>query len=506
MAVNGTAEKQTFSLGLLASSPGCHSSVQGTECLLSIAILPGFYTGTFTTYDGPLVTGAPTGHILSANQSVSLSIASGVANMLTVSLDGVPARVSATPGTGSAITGNATTGLGLSKCATIQPMNVTGVDADGNSIVGPGAPAITVASGDSTHLAVGLPTLSAPNTFSLSVPALPNAKYVVHLSLTATPHAGSGAIAVQTQTTVTFNSDICGKFTEFPIPSANGNPYEIASGPDGALWFSEQFNNKIGRITTAGTVTNEYAGLTTGAKPAQIVAGPDGAMWFAESGTSSIGRMAMNGAVLEYPTKTMNAGLQFITKGPDNNLWFNESTVNQIGQITTSGNVNEYSVPTSNSYPAGIVTGPDNYLWFVENSGHKVGRMSTTGSVTNEIAVAGAGSPQGIATGADHNLWFVEATGATIDQIVPSISPVVTRFGLPDPAGTPIFITAGPDNAVWTAELGGNAIVRMSVDASHTITRYLVPTVSSAPYGITTGPDGAIWFAELGADKIGRLQ
>jgi virginiamycin B lyase len=58
---------------------------------------------------------------------------------------------------------------------------------------------------------------------------------------------------------------------EYPIPTANSSPNGIAAGPDGALWFTE--NAKIGRITTAGAIT-EYP---IGSAARVIVAGPDGA-------------------------------------------------------------------------------------------------------------------------------------------------------------------------------------------------------------------------------------
>jgi streptogramin lyase len=46
-------------------------------------------------------------------------------------------------------------------------------------------------------------------------------------------------------------------FSQFSVPTANSSPAGIALGPDGALWFTEQSGNKIGRITTDGTIT-EY--------------------------------------------------------------------------------------------------------------------------------------------------------------------------------------------------------------------------------------------------------
>jgi len=40
-------------------------------------------------------------------------------------------------------------------------------------------------------------------------------------------------------------------------------PNNITSGPDGALWFTNWLNNSIGRITTAGAVTNYTGGSPT---------------------------------------------------------------------------------------------------------------------------------------------------------------------------------------------------------------------------------------------------
>src|SRR5438477_348283 len=35
-------------------------------------------------------------------------------------------------------------------------------------------------------------------------------------------------------------------FTEYPIPTANSQPWGITAGPDGNIWFTEQYGNKIG--------------------------------------------------------------------------------------------------------------------------------------------------------------------------------------------------------------------------------------------------------------------
>ena len=67
-----------------------------------------------------------------------------------------------------------------------------------------------------------------------------------------------------------------GQFTDFPIDSTgkntNQNPRGIVTGPDGACWFAENGDAKIGRMTTSGQVT-EY---TVQGNPVDIADGPDG--------------------------------------------------------------------------------------------------------------------------------------------------------------------------------------------------------------------------------------
>jgi virginiamycin B lyase len=62
------------------------------------------------------------------------------------------------------------------------------------------------------------------------------------------------------------------------------------------LWFTEHNGNKIGRITTAGVIT-EFPIPTAGSTPWGITAGPDGALWFAESNANKIGRITTAGGV-----------------------------------------------------------------------------------------------------------------------------------------------------------------------------------------------------------------
>jgi streptogramin lyase len=59
----------------------------------------------------------------------------------------------------------------------------------------------------------------------------------------------------------------------FPVPSPASDLQQIVAGPDGALWFTEKGANNVGRITTAGQITefpipNNASGWPTRVRPA----------------------------------------------------------------------------------------------------------------------------------------------------------------------------------------------------------------------------------------------
>jgi virginiamycin B lyase len=140
--------------------------------------------------------------------------------------------------------------------------------------------------------------------------------------------------------------------------TASGGPAGITTGPDGALWFTENAGNKIGRMTTNGMFT-EYEVPTPSSGVDSISMGPDGALWFTEHPRNNIGRITPNGVFTEYVIPTAASGPAGITAGPDGALWFTESVASKIGRITTDGAITEYTIPTLNAcWPSSHHDGP----------------------------------------------------------------------------------------------------------------------------------------------------
>jgi len=210
-------------------------------------------------------------------------------------------------------------------------------------------------------------------------------------------------IAAARKITVTFSS--------FPLPSSS-DAHAITSGPDGALWFTEESGNQIGRITTSGAITEYRVG-----------------------------------------SSTTYLSLYDITAGPDGALWFTELAQRAIGRITTSGVITTYTYPVTNGEPDAITTGPDGALWFVDVYNPKIGRVTTSGTFTVFTLPNGA---LDLTTGPDGAIWFT--TPAKLGRI--TISGSVLEFAIPLQYFDASYITTGPDNALWVTGYTNNRIVR----------------------------------------------
>ncbi len=87
------------------------------------------------------------------------------------------------------------------------------------------------------------------------------------------------------------------KLPEFLIPTAASHPFDLTSGPDGQVWFTEDTGNKIGHIpvtATSGSDISEVALPTLGSSPSCITAGSDNALYFTELTGNRVGRIPTN--------------------------------------------------------------------------------------------------------------------------------------------------------------------------------------------------------------------
>jgi virginiamycin B lyase len=310
---------------------------------------------------------------------------------------------------------------------------------------------------------------------------------------------------------------------EYVIPTSPSQPSGITNGPDGALWFVEENappgeRHKVGRLNPAQAVPGtsngftEYLIPTSGATPSKIVTGPDGALWFTEQATHKIGRLDPSAAtpgttngMTEFALP-LPSGPDGITVGTDGALWFTQFAANKIGRITTGGAITHYPLPNGNGNPTDITVGPDGRLWFTEENPGRIGALNPAQAVPDtsngivEFERPGT-EPAGIAA-SGASMWFTQHVTNLVEQI--SLSGA--KLGTFPTGAFPSGITFGPDGALWLTELQGNRIGRLTTCGGYT--PFTVPQPASDPSDIVTGPDGALWFTEFAntANKIGRIQ
>lgn len=182
------------------------------------------------------------------------------------------------------------------------------------------------------------------------------------------------------------------------LPLRGFAPIDLTSGPDGHLWatgvvFTGRMPPRIARITPSGEVTLFRAGR--GALT-DIIAGPDDDLWFieqpwvdSEPPEYRIGRITTAGSVTMFSLGPRARGLvESLALGPDGNIWFTLPNQGGVGRMSPQGVVTVFRRGiVRGSAPDAITAGADGNLWFTQGdpplSGRAVlARMTPTGTVT----------------------------------------------------------------------------------------------------------------------------
>lgn len=316
--------------------------------------------------------------------------------------------------------------------------------------------------------------------------------------------------------------------TKYKIPDEQGAgqpyPMEIATAPDGSVWFVEFYGNAITQMLPGGRfrrvqADSQQAGLTGVTVDAQ------GNVWATESVANRIVKLGTNGRLTHYDVPTPNARPGVITVGPDGALWFSEVYGQNIGRLDpATGSIKEFpivgrpenGIVSDDPYPKGITTGPDGALWFCLGGWNAIGRLTVDGEMSIYPVPTENSGPYRIVTGGDGALWFTELLGGKIGRI--TTGGAITEFKTPQTVSGPRGIVAGPDGALYYAEgLGKKSIGRITttglfseiaipVSADEIRSLELVSLYPSDPagypQGITFAPDGRIWATDNGTNKI----
>ena len=98
------------------------------------------------------------------------------------------------------------------------------------------------------------------------------------------------------------------------------------------MTLEDNASSEIGRLNPDGTYTVFPVSATSAVGLNGLATGADGALWFTETNTNLLGRMTTTGAITTFNVPTPQSGLGRIIAGPSRTLWFIEAKANKIGR------------------------------------------------------------------------------------------------------------------------------------------------------------------------------
>ncbi len=286
---------------------------------------------------------------------------------------------------------------------------------------------------------------------------------------------GTVAVLVANQTFVWFTENAASKLGELQpngkiatpeplIPTKNAGPNQIASGPNGLLWFTETNIGKVAQISSSvPPVVSEFL-LSAKARPTALTLGSDGNMWITDPATDAIWKVSQKGVVGGPCLLPANADPTSIATGSDGALWFTEAGVNKIGRLPVTntqscGSVTSFRIRTPNAGLDTIVAGADGALWFTEHNANKIGRMLVTGHDAAEYSLKPATRPTVLVEGIDNNFYFADPGSNQIGQFVTNTQKV-KLFKIPTANSQPGAMTLGGLGEIYFVEMAGNKLAQ----------------------------------------------
>ncbi len=480
-----------FAVNLAPTNPNCSASVLGAlVCTVTFPVPAGTYLVNIGTYDAPQPSPSaspyptPVGNLLSNNTGIPATIVSGQANALNVTLAGVPAAFVVNFAPSSAVGGSQATGYSYDRCAAPQTADIIALDADGNYILGPGAPAIA-ASDDDGALSFPTPSAAAPNHYTVSFangfPYPGESDYVSAVAggldgfqlVDDSTKRSTRSLTTPTLTTLgamlTFTSDYCGVATTVSY---------TAAAPLGGIDTTEQSHSVGNSVVTdlfvsspsthQVAIVNPASGTIDGSIGSQTAGGTDG------TGTA---------ATLEHPQGIGNYnGIVYLADGPL---------------------VRQLSVSYAGAAATGTVTTVAGNL----NGNGSVDGSGTAASFTNATAISNGYSinRQGQVFVLDGtSLRLLKYYSNAVTTIAASVGVNPTGVAM-DASGNAYVTDAGTNTVLKVTQGGGITTFAGSGAAGHADGPAPAATFDH-PVGITTDGNGNFFVTQQSASGVGAVR
>ena len=294
---------------------------------------------------------------------------------------------------------------------------------------------------------------------------------------------------------------------EWDVPTKGAHPHDPAVGNDGALWFTEQMANKIGRFDPKTQTFKEYPVKGKNAGPHGLVSDRDGNIWFTANFGGYIGKLdPRSGEVTQYKMPDDKADdphtAVFDAQGT---LWFTVQGGNRVGRLNpTTGKVELKTVPTENALPYGLAVNSKGIPFFCQLGTNKLAQVDPGSMAIKEYSLPESARPRRLAIASDDQVYFTDYKSGNLGRLNPATGAVKMWASPGGAEANPYGITMTRDGSVWYSESGvkPNTIIKFD-PATEKFYRAAIPSGGGVVRNMAATSDGRVYIACSGVDKIG---
>ena len=289
---------------------------------------------------------------------------------------------------------------------------------------------------------------------------------------------------------------------EFNVPSANSRPHDPAAAPDGALWFTEQKANKLGRLDPRTGAIREYPLPAPDSGPHGLAVDRDGNVWFTANYKGYVGKLdPKSGRVQAFEVGGDPHTPVIDAKGI---VWFTEQEANQVGRLDpATGHAELRRVPTEGAKPYGMVATPEGLI-FCEFGSNKLARIDPATLKITEFELPEGARPRRLALAPDGTIYYSDFARGYLGRFDPRSGKFLAEW--PSPGGAeskPYGIAVTSDGIVWYSESGvqPNTLVRFD-PASKSFSRTPIPSGGGVVRNMVAARSDALYLACSGVNKV----
>ncbi|MSQ51173.1 MAG: cytochrome C [Betaproteobacteria bacterium] len=237
-----------------------------------------------------------------------------------------------------------------------------------------------------------------------------------------------------------------------------------------------------------------------GSRPHDPLATRDGAIWYTGQMTNRLGRVdPKTGQVKEFALKSPTTGPHGLVEDKEGNIFFTGNHQGLIGKLDPkTGDVTEYKMPDPNAKdPHSLSFAQDGMLFFTLQQSNMIGRLDPrTGDIRLVTSSTPQSRPYGIlvnSKGVPHTVLFGTNKISRIDPK----SMEIREYTLPDPAARPRRMAYDDNDLIYYTDYPRGTLGRLDPQSGKAIEWPSPGGPKSEPYGIVF-TKGAVWYSESG--------